>query len=509
MSWEDGSLESLRGFLTGPPEGGEEDHAFARRAVEQGYLTRDQVEECLSLQPGRPLLDTLREKRLLSESRIQIILTLLKPHPGNPRAPGEGVPSGPSSDTRLSIPDPDSGPGAGRRLGRYELLDVVGEGGMGIVFRAKDPELGRDVALKVLKPPLSFSSQQMERFRREQRTAAKLTHPGIVAIYDLGRENDVLYYTMELVRGTALSASLGLPAAVGVLAKVARAVQFAHDHGVIHRDLKPANIMVDSRGEPRVLDFGLSRDVDVPSELTRTGSPFGTLDYMSPEQAEGRVDAVGVATDIYALGAILYQLLAGRPPFTGSSAREIVSRILSKDPEPPPGPAELSSIALQALEKEPTRRYLSAGAFAEDLDRYLAGKAVEARPPSLRARLWRKAGFQRATLVPALAVVALGLAGLGWWASGAASGAGRVACVVELLGSVRAITQGATGPVSLHQWLLSNQGLSTGASPSRAVLRYLDGTILRVSPEAILQSLSENQASGSGKRGTRKAGFLV
>jgi hypothetical protein len=265
-----------------------------------------------------------------------------------------------------------------RTFGRYRLLEPLGEGGSGVVFRARDEELGRDVALKMLKAVQALSPVELERFRREGRNAARLRHPAIVTVFDVGREGDVFYYTMEVVPGRPFRPGGDRARDLGVLEKVAWAMQHAHEQGILHRDLKPGNILVDERGEPHLLDFGLSRDVAAPSEITRQGSVFGTPGYMAPEQAgSGAADA---RSDVYALGAMLYEILAGRPPVVGSTFEESVARLRSEEPAPPPGPPELAAVAMKALEREPARRYATAAAFARELERFRAGKPVEARP---------------------------------------------------------------------------------------------------------------------------------
>jgi hypothetical protein len=275
------------------------------------------------------------------------------------------------------------GPHGERRFGRYLLLEVLGEGGAGVVFRARDEALGRDVALKMLKTANAFSSAQVERFQREGRNAARLRHPAIVTVYDVGREEDSLYTTMELVAGAPFRPGDDLRRDVAILEKVARAAQYAHDQQVIHRDLKPANVIVDARGEPHLLDFGLSRDLAAPSELTQPGTVFGTPGYMSPEQARGRPEEVDARSDIYSLGAMLYQALAGRAPFEAPTVAEALVRVTTEEAVRPPGPRDLVAVCLKALARNPARRYPTAGEFADDLARFLAGEPVRARPSIL------------------------------------------------------------------------------------------------------------------------------
>lgn len=504
MNWDDEDLQNLRGFL-GPDPGiappDDPDRRLGAIAVSEGFLTQSQIEECLRSQPPKSLLDAIVEKGLLSASQIQVLQKIASiDHPSASRKeelPGE--PLGISKET----------PGGGRRIGRYRLLGTLGEGGMGIVFRAYDPELGREVALKVLKTALSFSGKQIERFEREERTAARLSHPGIATIFDLGRENDLMYYTMELIPGASFDVSQGsLEARIRILAKVARTVQFAHERGVIHRDLKPGNILVDPEGEPHLLDFGLSRDLDSPSELTHSGSPLGTVYYMSPEQAGGRQDAVDVRTDVYALGAILYEILSGRVPFEGSSVTDILQRIQTEEPPRAPGPVDLVTISEKALEKDKNKRTSSASCFAEDLEAYLKGEPIQARRDPGALRLWRKIVQHRKAMILTVVAIGLGLA-LGQALGGPPSPPTSVASVEELAGEVQVIAEGGTVPARKSQWLLANQGLKSGNPPSQAILRFRDGTELGVRADTILQGLSESDPSPVGTHAHRKAVFVA
>ncbi|MBI4612455.1 MAG: serine/threonine protein kinase [Planctomycetes bacterium] len=273
-------------------------------------------------------------------------------------------------------------------FGRYRIAGELGQGGMGKVYLAEDPQLGRRVALKVVLAGTA-GSEARQRFLREARATARLEHPHIVRIHDIGEEQGQPYFTMEYVEGKSLERLLadGLPLARGLslLAKTARAVSFAHGQGVIHRDLKPANIMVDTRGEPRVMDFGLARLVeDEGPALSRSGSLVGTPAYMSPEQADRRTREVDPRSDVWALGAILYEIATGRRPFSGTEV-QVLSRIVNEDPVPPRAivrtlPADVETIALKALEKGKERRYPTAAAFAEDIERHLAGEPILARP---------------------------------------------------------------------------------------------------------------------------------
>ena len=298
---------------------------------------------------------------------------------------------------------------------RYELVGVLGEGAMSVVHRARDRQLGREVAVKVLRESLTSHPQVSERFTREAQALARLDHPGIIRVYDSGIDGGRAYLVMELVDGTALSKVLAekkrdRAALLRLLERVARAVHHAHEKGVIHRDLKPDNILV-TGDVPKVADFGLARLVESSPALTRSGAVLGTPMYMAPEQVEGGRE-VTVRTDVYALGALLYEVLTGRPPHVGDSIPEVYAAISRGDAAPPRRldptvPWELEAIALKSLEKDSTRRYATAEAFAEDLRRYLAGEPVSVRPVSGAVLAWRWMKRRRAAIFAVVPMVLL------------------------------------------------------------------------------------------------------
>lgn len=269
-------------------------------------------------------------------------------------------------------------------LGKYQLTELLGSGGMGVVYRAEDPDLGRTVALKVMRPHLTEKEQ--ERFRHEARLLAQVHHPHIVPIHDYGMERGWFYYVMEYVAAKPLSQHLSAPPRdlLRLVQEAALAIQHLHDQGVLHRDLKPANILVDGSFAPRIVDFGIAKTEDV--SLTPSNALVGTPPYMSPEQARG--EELDARADVYALGAVLYECLTGRPPFEGRSTAQILHRVLQEDPAPPQVDRPLVRICLKALEKDRARRYSSAAELAADLGRYLVGEAVLARGPGLRPGRW-------------------------------------------------------------------------------------------------------------------------
>ena len=313
--------------------------------------------------------------------------------------------------------------GTRQSLGRFELLEQVGVGSFGYVFRARDTELGRLVAIKIPRAGHLASTEDAARFLREARSAAQLKHPGIVTIHETGQAEDGTFYLVEeFVQGTTLSVRLkagavSFPEAAELIAAVCDALDCAHSHGVIHRDIKPANILLDDEGRPHLMDFGLAKREAEETVMTQDGQVLGTPAYMSPEQARGESHRVDVRTDIYSAGVVLYELLTGERPFRGNR-RMLIMQVMDDEPRPPRQlndkiPRDLETICLRAMAKSPGRRYPTANELGEDLRRFLNGEPIRARPIGSSERL--KRWFLRNPVAASLLVaVSLGSA-VGLW----------------------------------------------------------------------------------------------
>src|SRR5436309_6683551 len=308
-------------------------------------------------------------------------------------------------------------------LGDYELLEEVGRGGQGVVYRARQKSLNRTVALKVIGLGYWATEAHLKRFRREAESAASLEHPCIVPIHEVGERDGSCYFSMKFIEGGQLDEvvrrePMPLRRAVELIDKVARTVHYAHEHHVLHRDIKPGNILLDRQGEPHLTDFGLARLVETESTVTRTMEVLGTPSYMAPEQAVGNNAAVSSLTDVYGLGAVFYQLLTDHPPFAGGTTYETVRLVLETEPRQPRlwNPKidrDLNTICLKCLEKDPERRYPSALALAEDLEHWLKHEPIQARHTGVfaRGKKWIQRNPTSALLAASL--VAL-IAAVGW-----------------------------------------------------------------------------------------------
>jgi serine/threonine protein kinase/tetratricopeptide (TPR) repeat protein len=347
-----------------------------------------------------------------------------------PEASVAGVadPGGMDNFSRDDAPAPEAKKGARAaellgELGDYELLEEVGRGGQGVVFRAWQKSLNRTVALKVISLGQWASKAHLKRFRLEAEAAARLEHPGIVPIHDVGERDGQCYFSMKFIEGGQLDevvkqTPMSIRQAVELITKVARTVRYAHEHGILHRDIKPGNILLDANSEPHLTDFGLARLVESESSVTQTLDVLGTPSYMAPEQAVGNNAAVSSVTDVYGLGAVLYQLLTGQPPFAGGTTYETIKLLLDTEPRQlrllnPKIDRDLSTICLKCLEKDPKRRYSSALALTEDLERWLKHEPIAARRTGLITRSGKWVRRNPTSALLAASVVAL-VAVVGW-----------------------------------------------------------------------------------------------
>jgi eukaryotic-like serine/threonine-protein kinase len=292
-----------------------------------------------------------------------------------------------------------SGEPALPRIPEYEVDGVLGRGAMGVVYKARHLRLNRPLAVKMMLGGGYAGLPAMARFFREADTLAGIRHPNVVRVHDFGDIDGLAYYTMEYVEGGSLAQRLaGVPQpatkAAELIAVLAGAVQAAHEAGILHRDLEPANVLLTEDGTPKISDFGVAYRIESTAGYTRTESPIGTPSYMAPELSAGNQQTVGPGVDIYALGAILYELLTGRPPFRAETASETLLQVISHEPVAPSRlnakvPRDLQNICMKCLEKDPKKRYATAGALADDLGRFLKHEPIDARPAGLFERVLR------------------------------------------------------------------------------------------------------------------------
>jgi WD40 repeat protein/tRNA A-37 threonylcarbamoyl transferase component Bud32 len=401
-AWEAGGRPQITDYLDGSD--GERRAALLRELATIDFQRRQKAGEDPGwdeyvqrfpelLQPGPPAVDLLDTAR--------------SSHLTRPAAREGGQSPPPLPPPRRERP----------RVAGYEILEELGQGAMGTAYKARQVSLKRLVALKVMRSARLANPLALARCRMEAEAAARLQHPHIVQIYEVGDQDGEPYLALEYIDGGTLEGRLGGkpqpgPAAAELVETLARAMHYAHQHGVVHRDLKPANILLTGEGVPKITDFGLAKILEGEPGQTLPGTIVGTPSYMAPEQAEGKAREVGPAADVYALGAILYELLTGRPPFRGASLLETLEQVRSEDPVPPSRllpklPRDLETICLKAMARAPARRYASAGALADDLRRFLNHEPIQARPvgPAERLARWCRRHPARGGLVAAISAL--------------------------------------------------------------------------------------------------------
>jgi hypothetical protein len=390
-------------------------------------------------------------------------------------------------------------------FGPYQILAQLAHGGMGVVYRVRDTRLDREVALKVIRTGVLAADNEVDRFRREARAVAQLKHPHVVPLFDVGEIDGHHYFTMELARSGSLAGQrerfqADRRAAVQLLIKVARAVQHVHERGLLHRDLKPGNILLRDDGEPLISDFGLAKAVGIDPDLTRTGAVVGTPAYMAPEQALGQAQRLGPTTDVWSLGVIAYELICGTRPFAESKERSL-SEVIVHDPPPLPRSVrrdldrDLETILLKCLEKDPAQRYASAGTLADDLEAWLEGRPIKARPASRLRRLGRWVRRHR------LAAAALCMFATGALAVFLLQGSGPTAAVKSPETVYAEAVEQIEGELRQHRpvKLLGGGGqpaASRWLSPGK-ILPATDGAELRIATEgwALLLLVPDPQVS--------------
>lgn len=432
------------------------DLLFGRMAVDNGLIEQEELEKAIdrhATAPLKSLADTLVQLGVLSEESreaIDVLLeALLAKHGQDLRqvlaslSCPQGSNGNPDPDDTVAfVPRSGDGPLPRNRFGDYELLGMIAHGGMGVVYEARHTKLNRLVALKMIRSGELADEGQVRRFYAEAEAAAKLDHPGIVPVYEVGEANGQHFYSMALIVGTSLyervEATGPLPPkdAARLLKLVVEAIQYAHGKGIIHRDIKPQNILLDEASHPRLTDFGLAKQVRGPSDLTATGQVIGTPSFMPPEQAGGKLAEVGPASDVYSLGATFYFLLTGRPPFQAATPVETIGQVLNYEPVAlrrlnPAIPRDLETICLKCLRKEIAKRYASAAELSADLGRWLDNKPIVARPVRLAERAWMWCKRQPTLVGMSLLLIVLTLTGtLVAWERRNAS---RAATLVEAL----------------------------------------------------------------------------
>ena len=418
------------------------DQLFGRLALLNGFVDQETLDKAIEQQatdPAKALADILLQSGSLTEKARQGIAILLEEHLSrrgdDPQASISSLKSFLTQTYKpASAPETPTvafAPAAGgpplRLFGHYELLSEIARGGMGVVYKARQATLNRLVALKMIRSGELAGPADVRRFHAEAEAAAKLDHPGIVPVYEVGEVEGQHFFSMAFVQGQSLNervkakGPLSPNLAAQLLKTIAEAVQYAHDKGIVHRDVKPHNILLDENEQPRITDFGIAKHVQGASDLTAAGQVMGTPSYMPPEQALGKTNEVGPAADVYSLGATLYCLLIGRPPFQASSSAETIRQVIDDQPIPLRRlnheiPRDLETICLKCLRKEPGKRYARAQDLADDLSRFLAGEPIDARPVGAleRGAKWvqRKPATTALGAVSVLAAFAVVAAGI-------------------------------------------------------------------------------------------------
>jgi Tfp pilus assembly protein PilF len=470
QAWKAGVRPCLEDYLSATPESERPallrelialDMAYRRMAGEQ-----PQAEEYLARFPG---------------------VVLSAPSAGATAPAPTGATLGAEPPT---LPPDVAGPGRAsggpaRVFGDYELLEEVARGGMGVVYRARQVHLNRVVALKVILAGQLASEADVQRFRTEAEAAANLDHPHIVPIYEVGEHQEQHYFSMKYIDGGSLADQVPQlvrdpKAAAGLLGTVARAVHHAHQRGILHRDLKPANILLDGQGRPHVTDFGLAKRVEADTGQTRTGAILGTPSYMAPEQARAE-KGLSTAADVYSLGAVLYELLTGRPPFRAATPLDTVLQVLEREPERLRSlnatiARDLETICLKCLDKDPRRRYDSAAALADDLERWLRGEPILARPSTAGERVvkWARRRPAAAALVGLTVMVLLGgMTAVLWYADRERARAEQERAQAN---QERELRQEAE--VQRARAVQAEQQAKTNAAEARDVLRFFQDQVL-------------------------------
>jgi tetratricopeptide (TPR) repeat protein/predicted Ser/Thr protein kinase len=445
---EGGTLPSLEAFLSEVPESARSAARAELEELARSYEERlkspsepldEESTQVLTLQPGasgvQPTLADIGSAAVSPAptpspdgSNDGLVDFSISPPAGT--APGDTLPfsavQGRGLPVTIAATDLGKRGAAGTKVEKlsipgYVIVEELGRGGMGVVYKARQKGLNRFVALKMILAGAHAGPEELERFEIEAQAVASLKHPHIVQIYQVGEHAGLPFFSLEFVEGGSLAQfASGKPIpprdAAEILAKLAEGMHYAHQHQIVHRDLKPANVLLTATKEPKITDFGLAKRLEGDSKQTRTGTLVGTPSYMAPEQARGDRALIGPASDQYALGAILYELLTGRPPFQGTSALETLEQARTQEPVSPRRlqpkiPRDLETICLKCLSKEIHKRYADAGAFKDDLTRFLEDRPIKARPVSAPERVWRWCSRNKRTavLTGLFAVTALGL----------------------------------------------------------------------------------------------------